>query len=258
MGVIEAIRKGFGVATKNLGLVLVLFVFNLIWNLASIPFVGTTAAANQKLSVAAVALSMVFILASIFVQGGALGLVRDYIKEGKMKLASFAKYGLKYYVKLLGLGLIIVLVIAIVGLLAALIVMTTTPLNNTIITTIAAIIAIVVGAIGLYFILLLILSPYAIICDESSIIGSMKTSLKVVRQSLLKVLLLLVVLVLISLGLGFILGFVTGLVTVALPAQAGQVIIGVINSIFNGYLGIVMMASFMGFYLALKVDQKAA
>ena len=36
MGIIEAIKKGFGVASRNLGLVLVLFVFNLIWNIVNV------------------------------------------------------------------------------------------------------------------------------------------------------------------------------------------------------------------------------
>ena len=36
MGMLEAIKKGFGVASKNLVLILVLFVFNLIWNMANI------------------------------------------------------------------------------------------------------------------------------------------------------------------------------------------------------------------------------
>jgi hypothetical protein len=251
MGVIEAIRKGFGVATKSLGLVLVLFVFNLIWNLASIPFVGPAATARPDLAVIAVIISVVFILMSIFVQSGSLALVRDYMKQGKMALGAFAGYGLKYYLRLFLLGLLIVLIIAVVGLVAALIVFATTPLNNTIVTIIAAIIAIAIGVIGVYYILLLMLSPYSIVCDEMGVIESMKKSMKTVRKSIGKVILLLVLLILISMGLGFLIGLLTGFASVVMPVAAGRIFTGVISSLFNGYLGIVMMASFMAFYLAV-------
>jgi hypothetical protein len=251
MGVIEAIRKGFVIASKNIGLVLVLFVFNLIWNLASIPFVGPAAAARPDLAAIAVIISVVFILMSIFVQSGALALVRDYLKQGKMALGAFAGYGLKYYLRLFLLGLLIVLIIAVVGLVAALIVFSTTPLNNTIVKIISAIIAIGIGVVGVYYILLLMLSPYTIVCDEMGVIESMKKSMKIVRKSIGKVILLLVLLILISMGLGFLIGLLTGFASVIMPVAAGRIFTGVISSIFNGYLGIVMMASFMAFYLAV-------
>jgi hypothetical protein len=251
MGVIEAIKKGFGVASKNLGLVLILFVFNLIWNLASIPFVGPAATARPDLAAVAVIISIVFILMSIFVQSGSLGMVRDYIKQGKMALNKFAEYGAKYYLRLFGLGLLIVLIIAVIGLIAALIVFATAPLNNTVVTVIAAIIAIGIGVIGVYYILLLMLSPYAIVCDEMGVIASMKKSLAMVRKAFWKVLLLLVLLILISMGLGFIIGLLTGFASVALPVVAGRILTGIVSSIFNGYLGIVMMASFTAFYLTV-------
>jgi len=259
MGVMEAIKKGFSVATKNLGLVLVLFVFNAIWNLVSIPFMpkpGETP--TPQATGMAVIFSVLFILISIFVQGGALGTVKDYIKEGKAALGKFASYGLKYYLKLLVLGILIVLIIAVVGLVAALIVAATVPLNNAVVTVIAAIIAIALGAVGLYYILLLILSPYTLVCDDSGVFDAMKKSLRVVRKALGRIILLLVLLVLISLGIGFIVGFAAGLIAIALPVTVGQVIIGLVNSAFNGYLGIVLMASFMAIYLALSEKEKTA
>ena len=258
MGVIEAIRKGFGVASKNMGLVLILFIFNLIWNLASIPFVGPAATARPDLAAIAVIISILFILMSIFVQSGALALVRDYVKHGKMALGSFAGYGLKYYIRLFLLGLLIVLIIGVIGMLAALIVFATTPLNNTAVTIIAAIIAIGIGVVGVYYILLLMLSPYTIVCDELGVIEGMKKSIKVVRRSLGRIILLLVLLILISMGLGFLVGLLTGFASVAMPIGAGRVFTGIVSSIFNGYLGIVMMASFTVFYLAVAEREKTS
>ncbi len=257
MGIIEAIKRGFAIATKSLGLVFVLFAFNLIWNLASIPLAQAGAAATPQLTTSAIILSVAFILASIFVQGGALGMVRDSIQEGKMKIGNFFSYGLKYYIRLLTLGLIIVLIIGIVGLLAALLVALTAPLNNPVVTIIAAVIAIAIGAIGLYFVLLLVMSPYVLVCEETGAIQSMKRSMTVVKKAIGRVLLLLVLLILISLGVGFLIGFLTGLITAPMSVSNGQIVIGVVNSAFNGYLGIVMMASFTLFYLALGGKQKA-
>lgn len=259
MGIIDVVKRGFVVASKNLGLVLILFVFNLIWNLASIPFLLRPGATpTPQLTASALGLSIVFILISIFVQGGSLGLMRDYVKEGRMKFDRFASYGLKYYLRLFGLGLFIILIIAVFGLIAALIVALTAPLNNTVVTTIAAVIAIVIGAIGLYTILLLVMSPYVLVSEEVGAIESMKRSLKVARKAIGRVLLLLVVLILISLGAGFLLGFLTGFVTAALPVKVSQLIIGVVNSVINGYLGVVMTASFMVFYLSLAGKDKPA
>ena len=126
VGIFDAVKRGFSIATKSFGLVLILIIFNLIGNLASMPFAvqpGQTPTPQEMAS--ALIFTVIFILISIFVQGGALGLVRDTIKEGKMKLASFASYGAKYYVKLLALGILIILIIGIVALIAALLIAVT-------------------------------------------------------------------------------------------------------------------------------------
>lgn len=259
MGVMEVIKKGFGVAAKSLGLVLILFVFNLIFNLASIPLaVAPGATVTPQLTAGALVMSLVFILMSIFLQGASLGLVRDFVKTGKMALGQFAANGAKYYLRLLGLGILIVLIIAIIGLVAALLIAATVPLKNTIVTVIMSLVAIVIGAIGLYWIFLLILTPYAIVCDEQGIIEAMKKSMKTVRRTIGKLLLVLILLILISLGIGFVVGFLTGLISAALPVTAGQVLIGLVNSIVNSYLGVVMMAAFMAFYLGLVASEKTS
>jgi hypothetical protein len=268
MGMLEAIKKGFGVAGKNLVLVAILFVFNLIWNMVNIAVMPAGAmtppgadAASAPMIPPAVALttltfSILFVLVSVFMQGGSLGLVRDYIKEGKMKLSQFASYGLKYYLRLFVLGLIIILLVLIIAAIAALLVAATAPLNNVIATAIASIVAITIGLAGIYFVILLVMSPYTMVSDEVGVIEAMKRSMRVVKKSFWKILLLLVLLVLIAIGIGVLIGIVTGLLTVALPTKVGQIVIGVVNSLFNGYFGIVMMASFMALYLALAGQEK--
>jgi hypothetical protein len=255
-GVFEAIKKGFGIATKGLGLVSILIVFNIIGNLLSIPFAidpAQTPTAEQ--TTAAIIFAVIFILISIFVQGGALALVRDYVKEGKMKLASFASYGAKYYLKLLGLGVLIVLIIAVVAIIAALLIAVTAPLNNIIISSIAIAIAIAIGVVAalLYFIPLA-LSPYALMCEDLGIIASMKRGLAVARKPFVRVFMLVILFLamfLISLGIGLVFGFIVGMISALIPEMAAKILMAVVTSIINGYLGVVMMGGFMVYYLGL-------
>ena len=256
VGVFEAIKRGFGIAAKSLGLVLILIIFNLIGNFASMPFaVAPGQTPTPQAMTGAIIFTLVFVLISIFIQGGALGLVRDRIKEGKMKLASFTSYGAKYYVKLLGLGALIVLIIGIVALIAALLIAVTAPLNNVIISGIAIAIALAIGIIALIFYFIpFALSPYALICEGLGVIASIKRSLVVAKKPFIRVLfvfLLLLFLILISLAVGLVFGFLVGMISAMIPAMAGKILMAVVTSIINGYLGIVMMAAFMIYYLGL-------
>jgi hypothetical protein len=260
--VFDAIKKGFAVAGKTMGLVLILIAFNLIWNVVSIPLAvapGTTP--SPQVSTMVILLSVVFILISIFMQGATLGIIRDYLKEGKQGINNLVGYGIKYYLRLLLLGLLIILVIAIVALIAGLIVALTAPLNNRIITMVAVIIDIAIGVVlGLKYFLPFMLSPYSIVCEETGVIGSLKRSLDVCGKSIqktLSLLLLLVLLILISLGIGFVVGFIIGLLAAIVPQASGRVIMAMVTGVINGYLGVVMMASLMAFYLDLTAGGKA-
>ncbi|MDD5437352.1 MAG: hypothetical protein PHX20_07400 [Candidatus Omnitrophica bacterium] len=199
--------------------------------------------------------TVVFILISIFMQGGSLGLVRDSIKEGKMKLASFVTYGAKYYLKLLGLGVIIILIIGIIALIAGLLIALTAPLNNVVISGIAIAIAIAIGIIAsLFYFIPFALSPYALICEGLGVVAALKRGLVVAKKPFVRVfliILLFVILILISLGVGLVFGFLVGLISAVVPATVGKILMAVVTSIINGYLGIVMMAAFMVYYLGL-------
>jgi len=262
-GVFEAIKRGFGIATKSLGLVLVLIVFNLIGNLVSIPFeVPAGQAPSPQMMPATIILIMVVVLISIFIQGGALGLVRDAIKEGRMKLASFASYGAKYYLKLLGLGVLIILIIGIVALIAGLLIAVTVPLKNAVVSAVAIAFAIAIGVIAsLFYFIPFTLSPYALICEDLGVIAALKRSLTVAKKPFIRILLLIllfVVVILISLGIGMVLGFIVGLISSMMPAMAGKILMAVAASVINGYLGVAMMAAFMVYYLSLAAKGEKA
>lgn len=260
--ILNSIKKGFGVANRNFGLVTALFLFNLVWNLASIPLaVAPGATVSPQMTAATLVFSALFILASIFMQGGILGIVRDAVKQGKSQLANILSYGAKYYIRLLGLGILIILIIAVVALAAGLIIAATAPLNNTVVTVIAVTIAIAIAVVAtLFYFIPFALSPYALVCDEIGVIASIKKAIGLTWKPFVRVFLLLllfVLLVLIALGIGFIMGFVVGMVSAVLPAMIGKILMAIATSILNGYLGIVMTASFMVYYLFLEKGQAA-
>ena len=66
--------------------------------------------------------------------------------------------------------------------------------------------------------------------------------------------LLFAVLILISLGIGVLFGFIVGMISTVIPAMAAKILMAVVTSIINGYLGIVMMAAFMVYYLGLAAN----
>lgn len=257
MGVMEAIRKGFGVAVKGMSLIAVLFIFNLAGNLATLPFTpvsGTPASPQATLPL--LMISLVFIILSVFIQGGSLGLVRDIIKEGRMKLNMMAGYGAKYFVRLLVLGVIILLFVVVLALVSGILIAITAPLNNAIVTAIviAAVVAATVIA-ALYFLIPFILSPYAIVCDEVGAMDALKKAIALGRKPFVKVftlLALVILLVLLALGVGFLIGLVVGLISALLPVGAARMLMVVVSSVVNSYLGIVATASFMVYYLAKK------
>ena len=259
MKVIDAIKKGFEIASKTLAVVLVVFIFNLVWNLVTIPFTPATPlgpAAQTPMSPPLAVLSIIFILLSIFIQGGVLSSMKDAIKEGKAQLDRFAGYGAKFYLRLLGIAVLIGLVIGIAALLATLIAASSAASGNAIIIGITAIIALVVGGLGIYLVVLLSFSPYVLVVKDTGVFETIKASVAFVRKNLLKVVGLGLLLILIGLGIGLIVGVIVGFLSLAIRGRFFQVIVGIISSGVNSYLSIVITASLMSYYLALSKTEQ--
>lgn len=254
MKVMEAIRKGFGIAGKNFGVLAVLFIFNVIWNLATIPFLGkVTDLASLQLNAQMIILGVVFMLVNIFIQGGVFGVLKDAISsDGKAALGNFAKYGRKFYLKFLGLGALIILMLALGVLIIGLILSIQLAVKNIVVNIISTSIAIVLGAIGLYYLFLIFLSPYTLVMDDVGIVKAMGNSVKFVRSRIGKVTGLLTVLILVGLGIGFVVGILMGLLSLAFKLKdvAFQIVTGIISSGVNSYLTVIISAALMIYYSA--------
>jgi sterol desaturase/sphingolipid hydroxylase (fatty acid hydroxylase superfamily) len=119
-----------------------------------------------------------------------------------------------------------------------------------------AVVAIIV-LVGLLYFVPFTLSPYALVCNELGVIEAMKKSLVTAKKPFSRVFLLIllfVLLILIALGVGLVIGFIFGVLTAVMPAGVGRIIMSAVTSCINGYLGVVMTASFMVFYLGLAKE----
>jgi hypothetical protein len=246
MGVIDSIKKGFGVATHSMSLVLLLFAFGAVFGVVNVSLSGqlqgTTPPTNQA-SVMAIIVGIVFVLISIFMQAGSMGYVRDRLKTGKANLSGFAAAGGKYYLRLLLIGFLISAVIGLFVLIGALLV--------TFLQTVGTVLAVILGIVGLYVVLLMFLAPYGVVVDEKGAISSIKQSMRLVTQNILKVAGIGIILILIAFGFGLLIGVLLGLLSVAVQGAASQIIFAVVNSFLNAFLGVFVTGSFMAFYLAI-------
>ena len=248
MGIGESIQKGFGTAKKSMPLVTLLFVFGFIFNLVNVFLAPKNPDPNAAPSPALIVLGVVFIFVSIFFQAGSMGFVRDLIKNGKASMASFASGGGKYYLRLLMLGIVVSLIIGIFVLLAALAV----AFLKDNLAPIGVVLAIFFGALGVYFVVMLFLSPYAAVVDEKTVGESIKLSMKLVKKNIGPLLGMSALLIVIGFGIGMLLGAVLAGLSYAVKQElASQVVFAVLSSFVNAYLGIVVTAAFMGFYLSL-------
>lgn len=246
MSIFGCIGKGFSIAKSSLPLVLVLFVFGFVWSLINLPFVGPDGVA-QPTTISAI-LGVLFIFISIFVQAGSLGYVRDVAKQGSSNFGAFTQSGTKNYLRLLGLGIIVGLIMLILVVLAVLGFVAGG--DQTQPSPIGVALAVILAVLGAIVLLFLFLSPYAVVVDGKGVIASLKTSAGLVKRNFLKVLGVGVILVLLGFVIGFVLGLLMGVLAGALQGRAGQIVGGLISSGINAYLGVLTTGAFMALYLS--------
>lgn len=246
MSIFGCIGKGFSIAKSSMPLVLAVFVFGFVWSLINLPFINPDGT-SQASTISAV-LGLVFIFISIYVQSGSLGYVHTVAKQGSSGFGAFTEAAAKYYLRILGLGLIvglvmlIFIVLGVLGFVAGGDQTQPSPVG----VALAVILAIIATLILLFF----FLAPYAVVVDGKGVVAALKSSMDLVKRNFLKVLGVGVILVAVGFGVGFLLGLLMGAVTNAVPGRPGQIVGGLLSSVINAYLGVLTTGAFMALYLS--------
>ena len=249
MGIVEAIKNGFGKASKLVNVILVFFVFNTVIGLISLPLSNPDRAGSPAVMIISIISSVVFFLIFVFLQGGAMGLVKDQIKKSSASLADFTDYGRKFYVRILGLLALYILIaigiVLVLSLLSAGILL----LGDNLVTR--SIVATIVTVAAIVIITMMVYPIYAIVVDDVSTIDAFKKGILSAKTHFRNTLGLFLSLFVISVFISLVVGFILGMIMVPLNANLGQVIIAIVNALVQSYLPVVMMVSFMSFYMSL-------
>ncbi len=253
MRVGESVKKGFRTVLSSKDLLGFLFAFGAAWNVLNVFLAPRLATADARTSAIAIGTGFLFILASIFVQSGSMGYVRDRLKTGSANLSGFFASGGKYYIRIFLLGLLVTVFAIVLILVAALLVAVLTAGSE-----IAAIVAaIAVAGVGLYFLLLMFFAPYYIVAGDEKVFAAIKKSISTTRKNLLPLLGIGLFMFFIGFVLGLILGVIYAAVSVVIPILIAQVIFAILSSVVNAILGVLVTASFMSFYLGLSANTNA-
>ncbi|MFH1665831.1 MAG: hypothetical protein ABIA77_06780 [Candidatus Omnitrophota bacterium] len=252
MGILDAIKKGFGLASELMNLVVVFFVFNIVIGLISLPLANPARAGNPGIVAVSIISSILFFLVFIFLQGGALGLVQDQIKTASASIAQFPSYGKKFYLRILGLLLLYILIAIGIVLLLGLVSAGILLLGDNIVTR--SIVAALVTVVAIAAVTLLVYPIYSIVVDDLGAVMALRKGVVTAKANFGRTLGLFVTMLIISLLISLVIGFIVGLVTVPLPMNISQILIAIINAAVQSYIPIVMMGAFMGFYLSLKEE----
>jgi hypothetical protein len=252
MSIVEALKKGFVQTGKLMNVVLVFFVFNVVIGLISLPLADPERAADPGIVAISIISSLLFFLIFIFLQGGALGMVKDQLKTAYASIAQFTTYGKTFYVRILGLLLMYILIAIAVVLILSLVSAGILLMGDNIATR--SIVATIVTVVAIVVITLLVYPIYAIVVDDLGAFAALKKGIAVAKSHFWRTLGLFLAMLAVSLIISLIVGFLVGLVSVPLPVNAGQILVTLVNAAVQSYIPIVMMVAFMAFYMSLGAE----
>jgi len=253
MGIGESIKKGLSVTMQSLPLAGIFFVYGAITNIINIKVSGRLqggAVPDSTTIALSLGVSVFIILIGIFLQAGSMGYLRDKIKIGNASLNNFVTYGSKYYLPLLIFGLLLTLII---GGLVMLGVLAVNVMPQSL-KVVGAVVMLLAAAGGIYFVVMMFLTPYIIVVEDEKPIPAVKRSMDLVKKNILGILGIGLLLV----AIGFVLGMLSGIILGAATAlakvgpDASQMLIAVLSSVVNAFLGIFMTSTYMTFYLRIK------
>lgn len=257
MKVGEAIKKGFVIGKQNMGLVILLFGINVMMSLVGFLLgLGPTATVRPLEEINFLPVIAFVLLAmgiGIFVQGGVLGVVRDFVKwKEHVKLSKFfISYARKFFFRLLGLGFlmmgIVVGLLVITGGISALITLIAGATIGNIIATIFLLLGVVAIIMAMFF---LFPAYFILVVEETGVIPAAKSSISFVKKFFGKTLGLLVLWLLIYVGISLVVGLIAWLI-----GNVGNLVIQrIVGAILNGAIGSFMMVCITGSWISFYLD----
>jgi hypothetical protein len=249
MSIGEAIVKGFTVSGKMMKVIVVFFVFNVIIGLLSLPLTDPLNADNPGIIAISAIASILFFLMFIYLQGGALGLVRDQIKTGESNFAKFTEYGKNYYTRILGLLLLYIAIAVGVVLVLALLSAGLLLLGDNIV--VRSIVAVIVTIVSVIVITGLLFPIYVVVAEETGPIQSLKKGVAIAKDNFFKTIGIFLAMLAVSLVISLIVGFIAGIVTIPMGETLSRIVLSIVNSAVQSFIPIVMMITFLSYYMGL-------
>lgn len=240
---IDSIKKAFALSVKALKLFYVVAGFGIVANVINLLIIPAPVGVEISLgkSILVIAFTILFSLLGLFVACGALAYVRDLIKAGSADIASFIDNGKLYFLRLLGVTILVMLAFLAVG--AVLFFITgILPAALRLVMTVIMILALL--CLGV----LLLMPPYALVAADLGVVASLKKGIEAGRKNFLKVLGILAIMLLIAVGVTVAASVITGLLSLILR-PASSFVAAVIMAIANAVMAILVNIAYMDFYL---------
>lgn len=240
---LESIKKAFVLSVKALKLFYVIAAFGIIANVINLLIVPAPVNVEMTLgrSFLVIGITILFSLIGLFIACGALAYVKELVKAGSANLASFIDNGKKYFLRLLGITILIMLIFSILGILFFLIVGI---LPNALRPLMIIIMVVIFLALGV----LLLMPSYALVGSELGVIESIKKGITVGKNNFLKILGILAIMFLVAIGVTAVASVITGILSLIVRPISGYVA-AIIMAIANAVMAILVNVTFMDFYL---------
>jgi len=262
MGPVSAIKKGFEVAGKNWGLIVVLFLLNFFSGAMG----GPLKAVQENASIGMIFLGTLtvifFLFLSVFIQAGLLGCIKEAIKGGQTKIGNVLALGKKYFLRLLGLTLLIGLIVMLLAIFSGGGLLLRGNGGGIFLRSLGMFISILFGVLAICVAIALFYAPYILVADDCPVIASMRKSIDFIKRFLGKALgtgaVVILVIIAASILLAVLLIPLASLTGSSLeePSSIFQFISNILGSGLNAYLGIMGMAVFMSLYMGLAVEKE--
>ncbi|MCP4651340.1 MAG: hypothetical protein GY853_14830 [PVC group bacterium] len=257
MNAIEALKKGFELAKQLVLLIAVVAVFNCITSGIVVGIVGINPTPEKVGEIAGtiVFLSMLIMLAWIVVEGGLLASIVSYIKTKDMQLEALLNNGLKYFLRLLGIGMVggaIAVAIWIAGALLTAIFVAMGQGTNPFFNVIGGIVFTIAVLFSFVVMIPIIIGRYLIVVEDQKIIASFKEGVALFKQYWGRILALLGLII----GIVLVVSLLSQLISLFLAKIFPQgwflaILQVLISAIVNGMIGVFSSCSIVSLILSI-------